>query len=111
MEKNVETRKMLISLGITPEIKGYHYMIDAIEMMHEERSEGKKFCGWCNLYREIAEKNETTATLVERNLRSAVCRAFGTDFEKVVQICGPLKKVPTISRFVSSLAEYIAIEQ
>ncbi len=73
--KNLETKfsAFLISEGITPNIKGYTYLLEALQKVYADRTylEGRITTA---LYPEIARKCNTTPSKVERAIRFAISK-------------------------------------
>lgn len=66
-----KTIDALIEMGMPADIKGFHYIVDVMELFEDvEMRLGKTMV----IYNEIAKKNKTTASKVERAIR----HAFGT---------------------------------
>lgn len=61
--------KELIKMGIPMNLKGFHYICDAMEMYEQDNEYITS--NTCILYQKIAEKNGTTYQRVERNIRHA----------------------------------------
>lgn len=100
--------KLLKQLGITPNLKGYLYLRQAIEMGVRDPS---VFDGITKrLYPYIAEQNHTTSTSVERTIRHAIDTVWNKGnkelFWSITQTC-TLER-PTNSQFIIQLAEYFS---
>lgn len=98
--------KLLKQLGITPNLKGYLYLRQAIEIGVRDAS---VFDGITKrLYPHIAEQNHTTSTSVERTIRHAIDTVWSKGnkelFWSITQTC-TLER-PTNSQFIIQLAEY-----
>ena len=98
--------KLLKQLGITPNLKGYLYLRQAIEIGVRDPS---VFDGITKrLYPHIAEQNHTTSTSVERTIRHAIDTVWSKGnkelFWSITQTC-TLER-PTNSQFIIQLAEY-----
>lgn len=66
--------KILIELGVPANIKGFHYICDAMEIFWEDES---FICGkTIELYEQIARLHNTERSRVERCIRHAFNRAF-----------------------------------
>lgn len=99
-------------LGITPNLLGYKYLSDAIVMTIF--SPKKKYRMTKELYPEIAKKNETTASRVERAMRNAIERAWDRGDEEFLEelwgyAISSEKGKPTNSEFISQIVEDICI--
>lgn len=100
--------KVLKQLGITPNLKGYLYLRQAIELGVQDPS---VFDGITKrLYPYIAEKNHATPTSVERTIRHAIDSVWNKGnkelFWSITQTC-TLER-PTNSQFIIQLAEYFS---
>ena len=106
--------EILHQIGVPAHIKGYQFLRDAILLTTEDH-------GYINavtkrLYPEIAKRNATTASRVERAIRHAIevawdrgrvdtlNRAFGC------RVCTPEDK-PTNGEFIAMLADKMSMEQ
>lgn len=82
MRKKCE--EILLQLGITPNLLGYTYIADAVEIIGKEDERVKTTA----LYEIIAERRGTTYCKVERPIRHAIskvdvdCEAFKECFNK-----------------------------
>ena len=65
-------QKILLKLGITPDLKGFNYICRMIEIVKADELNKKSVVG---IYEEIAEEYETTKTCVERSIRHAFSKA------------------------------------
>lgn len=105
-----EIKNLLYDLRITPELKGYHYLVEAIAAK-EESNTTQAF----KIYRDIAEKFNATPSSVERAIRFAIKRIpknkpplFFTIFEPALSVH---KKNITNFCFIAMAAEYIASQK
>ena len=69
MRRKIEDR--LLELGIKPNLKGFGYICDFIELIIDD--EERKF-KMMYLYSVVAKKNNTTSTSVERSIRHAISK-------------------------------------
>lgn len=65
-------QKILLKLGITPDLKGFNYICRMIEIVKADELNKKSVIG---VYQEIAEEYKTTASCVERAIRHAISKA------------------------------------
>lgn len=65
-------QKILLKLGITPDLKGFNYICRMIEIVKADELRKKSVIG---IYEEIAEEYKTTASCVERVIRHAISKA------------------------------------
>ena len=63
-----KTINALIEMGMPADIKGFKYIVDAMELFENEEN---RFGKTTVLYYEIGKKNNVTATSVERTIRHA----------------------------------------
>ena len=115
MSGNAETdvTGILHELSIPPNIKGYHYLRDAILLAVEDPR--KKEALFRGLYSEVAAKWETTANRVERSIRHAIDvswqrgrmglldRMFGYTFDR-------RKDKPTNAEFIAFISDKLSLE-
>ena len=66
-----DVEKILIDVGMKPNLLGFEYMADAVMIMVESK-EKKKIC---DIYRGIGAKRGKTTSSVERAIRSAIATA------------------------------------
>lgn len=106
-----QVKKTLKTLGIPVHIKGYGYLVDAIELVIGDRA----FMNGVTkkLYPAIAKGNNTTPSRVERAIRHAIQVGWSRcDMAFVYEIfqntVSPDRGVPTNSEFIALVAEYIA---
>lgn len=59
---------VLIEMGVPADIKGFQYIVDAMELFEDEKIKNGKIT---MLYCDIAEMHGTTAAGVERSIRHA----------------------------------------
>ena len=112
-EFNVEKsiRNLLKELGISSNLKGYKYVVDAINMYID--NEGSFDAGITkSVYPELAKKYHSTPSRIERNIRHTVekCWSCGS-YDKIQEIFGytvPSNKYkPANSCFIAEVSEYI----
>lgn len=115
MKEHLETdiTKMLHELGIPAHIKGYQYLRDAISMMVRDREMMEAVTKI--LYPEIAKKNYTSSSRVERAIRHAIEVAWGRgSLEVIDELFGYTistgKGKPTNSEFIALIADKICLD-
>lgn len=102
-------QKILITLGMNPQIKGCSNCIEAIFLLYTDM-DGFKLVTKA-LYPQIAKKFKTTDSRVERNIRHAIGSAFKKDSTVFSKYFGEdLKRPPTKSEFLFTLATYLRAE-
>ena len=92
-----KTGDTLLQLGITPDLKGFQYIIDMVELIN-----GGDKSGTINQYKIIAEKRNTTYTRVERRVRHAMeeLKPKSKEYERIIGTNAVLNN----SRFLYTLA-------
>lgn len=115
MKEHLETdiTKMLHELGIPAHIKGYQYLRDAISMVVRDREMMEAVTKI--LYPEIAKKNYTSSSRVERAIRHAIEVAWGRgSLEVIDELFGYTistgKGKPTNSEFIVLIADKICLD-
>ena len=115
MKEHLETdiTKMLHELGIPAHIKGYQYLRDAISMVVRDREMMEAVTKI--LYPEIAKKNYTSSSRVERAIRHAIEVAWGRgSLEVIDELFGYTistgKGKPTNSEFIALIAVKICLD-
>lgn len=115
MKEHLETdiTKMLHELGIPAHIKGYQYLRDAISLVVWDREMMEAVTKI--LYPEIAKKNYTSSSRVERAIRHAIEVAWGRgSLEVIDELFGYTistgKGKPTNSEFIALIADKICLD-
>ena len=115
MKEHLETdiTKMLHELGIPAHIKGYQFLRDAILMTMENQDYINSVTK--RLYPEIAKKNYTSSSRVERAIRHAIEVAWGRgSLEVIDELFGYTistgKGKPTNSEFIALIADKICLD-
>lgn len=115
MKEHLETdiTKMLHELGIPAHIRGYQYLRDAISMVVRDREMMEAVTKI--LYPEIAKKNYTSSSRVERAIRHAIEVAWGRgSLEVIDELFGYTistgKGKPTNSEFIALIADKICLD-
>lgn len=115
MKEHLETdiTKMLHELGIPAHIKGYQYLRDAISMVVRDREMMEAVTKI--LYPEIAKKNYTSSSRVERAIRHAIEVAWGRgSLEVIDELFGYTistgKGKPTNSESIALIADKICLD-
>lgn len=98
--------KFLNDFMIPPNIKGYRFLRDAINMCVEDSFASDSMVK--NIYGTVAKKNNTTPSRVERAIRHAIGHAFANNTPELISLF-PKNKVPN-SQFVTTIAEKISLD-
>lgn len=109
----VKISKILKQLGILPNLSGYGYSKEAINMVLEDDSAVRRGVTKV-IYPAVARKFHTTSSRVERAIRHAVERAWTRgDAELMEDIFGwgisADRGKPTNSEFIAGVADYIKL--
>lgn len=110
--QNIALRKTLDQIGVKHSIKGYGYIISAVEKCLENRS--KLINVIKGLYTEIAEENGDTVWRVERSIRHAIevtwtngnTNAINKIFAYTVSV---EKGKPTNSEFIALITDFASL--
>ena len=105
-----DIQKLVRSLGIGGNYQGYRYLLYALSLCLQ--NEDYLLSVSKLLYPEIAHTYQTSASSVERNLRTvvSVCWERGNrPLLESISLC-PLSSKPTIGEFLDILTEYLRVE-
>lgn len=93
-------QEILLRIGITPNLKGFNYIIQAVKLLHE--NEDKYSYITKSLYPEIAKMNHSSYQKVERCIRHAITKAINQDYGDIEKELGtsPYKIKMTNSEFL-----------
>lgn len=111
-QMNIALRKTLDQIGVKHSLKGYGYIISAVEKCLENRS--KLISIIKGLYTEIAEENSDTVWRVERSIRHAIevtwtngnTNAINKIFGYTVSV---EKGKPTNSEFIALITDFVPL--
>lgn len=103
----------LLALGVKPNIKGFRYLVDAVEIWMER---GGNMSMTKELYPQIAAKNGTTSFRVERAIRHGIETAADcTSYEDMAAILGTTTNMNkgklTNGEFIATLALLVEREE
>lgn len=111
-QMNIALRKTLDQIGVKHSLKGYGYIISAVEKCLENRS--KLISIIKGLYTEIAEENSDTVWRVERSIRPAI-EVTWTNGNKnainkiFVYTFSVEKGKPTNSEFIALITDFVSL--
>lgn len=91
---NKEVRKVLLKLGITSNLQGYHYIIEAFKIIQKQ----KIHTNITTIYAMVGKKLDNTPTGVERGIRHALQKSWKTETLKKIYT-----KMPDNSVFLYDL--------
>lgn len=111
-QMNIALRKTLDQIGVKHSLKGYGYIISAVEKCLENRS--KLISIIKGLYTEIAEENSDTVWRGERSIRHAIevtwtngnTNAINKIFGYTVSV---EKGKPTNSEFIALITDFVSL--
>lgn len=113
MNNNNTTNKFILNLGISPDLLGYGYIVEAVNTVKEMRLTNK-VGNFTELYADIADKFNVSASSVERAMRHAIEKAFirkGPQLKEMFEaFFEGSNKVPN-SCFVYTVAEYLIMNE
>lgn len=70
--ENMELRKVLIKIGIASNVKGFHYILEAINIIQNRPTHTKI----TYIYQTIGEKFNDTSSRTERAIRHAIEKSY-----------------------------------
>lgn len=110
-EKDQKVIKTLLQLGFVPHSVGYHYIFTAIRIASEDPTLLHRGVTYL-LYPEVAKAYETSASSVERGIRSAIGKAWERGPKETWRMIFPgfLKKAPTNAYFLSVLVQWFELD-
>ena len=105
-DHNYEVNNLLHALGVSPKYLGRKYLAEAVLMSIEK---GGLNLNLSKVYPIIAEKFDTTAYAVERNIRTGATKMWELGNRDLLEkVLGhELRSKPTNSELVSGIAKYI----
>ena len=111
-QMNIALRKTLDQIGVKHSLKGYGYIISAVEKCLENRS--KLISIIKGLYTEIAEENSDTVWRVERSIRHAIEVTWTNGNTNAInKILGYTVSVekgkPTNSEFIALITDFVSL--
>ena len=109
---NVAIQKTLNQIGMPHHIKGYMYLLSAIEKCIEDRGKINHIVK--GLYTELAEENGDKASRVERSIRHAIEVSWERGNTAVINkmfgyTINSKKGKPTSSEFIAYLTDFISL--
>ncbi|MBR1823351.1 MAG: sporulation initiation factor Spo0A C-terminal domain-containing protein [Ruminococcus sp.] len=114
MKKNIETKiaRSLLSLGISPGIKGFRYLIKAISLCVSNDMPRGSFSK--DIYPKIAKSYRTSSSSVERAVRHAISTGWARHDQKICtsifgnSISGETES-PSNVVFISAVSEWLRL--
>ena len=101
MNNSCELRKLLMQIGISANLKGFNYIIEAIDLLRKQQIH----TSLSTIYNYLAEKNYTFVCRVERDIRTAI----GNSYRNSETMKRLYPKKPNNSQFLFDLAFNIDI--
>ena len=103
-----KTTKTLLTLGVPPEMSGYLYAREAIQIILNTPNSAYR---WCDTYDKVGEKFSTTGKRVERSIRHAIKKTQENGTVGYVEMFHMnMIKPPTVSHFLATVAEYLKMQ-
>lgn len=111
-QMNIVIQRTLNQIGVPHNLKGYLYIVSAIEKCIEDRGKINHIVK--GLYTEIAEENGDIATRVERSMRHAIEVSWERGNSAVINkmfgyTISNKKGKPTNSEFIAYLTDFISL--
>ena len=103
----LQTMKLVSAVGMPANVLGYTYIIDALEIIHQDHM---AVCGiGKSIYEPIAERRKTTWPKVERCIRHAIEKAHQSQPEAYRKFFS--RKRPVNSMFLATLGEHLRMQE
>ena len=104
-----KTTKTLLVLGMPPEMSGYLYAREAIQIIMSTPNSAYR---WCETYDKVADKFSTTGKRVERSIRHALkkTRENGAILYLETFQHMSVNRPPTVSHFIATVAEHLKMQ-
>lgn len=97
-------RELLFRLGITPNYRGFHLILDVLAILQAQPEAPLMLTK--NVYPCVARQRRMSAQAVERDIRTAVSRAWNREPAAFASLFGPCaRQKPTASQFFAMLTE------
>ena len=82
MNEIIKIKKALNKLGLTPNLKGYHYVAEGVKLLKEDFEKNGKYRPFMEVYGSVADVYGVKPNNVERNIRHAmlVSKQNNTEF-------------------------------
>ena len=69
---NINLRMILIKMGISSNIKGFYYILDAVDIIKKQQIH----TNMTTIYEMLSKKHDTTPGAIERGIRHAINKAY-----------------------------------
>ena len=70
--EDINLRMILIKIGISSNIKGFYYILDAVDIIRKQQIHTNMI----TVYEMISKKQDTTSSAIERGIRHAIKTAY-----------------------------------
>lgn len=101
-----EVYGIIRKLGITSKYKGYYFLVEAVNMVMEQKDDQIRVTK--DIYPELARKFKATPSNIEHDIRTVVNVCWKMNKSGLDKIAGyPLKFKPTNSEFIDMVAYYL----
>lgn len=102
------TLRLLQRFGLTPRYRGYRQLLIALDLLKEDEY---RMYNTKSFYAEIGTYSNSTATAVERNIRTLTERAWMINPKLLEEVAGyPMDYKPTNTDFLSIVYNYMIRE-
>lgn len=113
MTKENVIKKVLKKVGVQPQLLGYEYSLEAVQLVMEDRGYLQGITG--KLYPILAKKFQTKPSRVERAIRHAIESAMDIISPDVMSdvfgnTINPKKGKPSNAHFIAAIAETVKEE-
>ena len=104
-----EVYGIIRKLGITSKYKGYYFLVEAVNMVMEQKDDQIRVTK--DIYPELARKFKATPSNIEHDIRTVVNVCWKMNKSGLDEIAGyPLKFKPTNSEFIDMITYYLTEE-
>lgn len=100
----MERRRLLRYLGITPNYKGFYYLLSSLDIVYHDSESLTRVTKL--LYPAVARIHHTSWKSVERDLRTVVNLSWNTNSGRLTKLAGyPMSCPPSVAAFIAIISE------
>ena len=104
-------KRTLKEIGVSPSLKGYYYLVEAVDAVISDSNKLTNICK--GLYADIARTYQTNYSAVERCIRDAIVNSYThAPLDNIERVFGntllPGRDVPTNKQYIATVADYIS---
>ena len=110
MFRTVKAKNILQKIGVDPALKGFYYIIDAIREINSELNKNNIHYRTTDIYKTVAELNNSNESRVERNIRQAIEKTHALNNTAYKNLFKPFiehGEKPNNSTFLSVITHYL----